>query len=134
MGTDKVLGLYKSKNRRREYDQNEVLHKAMNYMYILSEGNQDYMADHILKMVQFIQMYLSTCRTFKQDPTTEDITELTQKYVENGSAEAENFLNELRDQFYRKMLSEQDANPPLDFLENLMHDEMLGLKIKHRAD
>src|SRR5690242_14856760 len=40
LGHDKILGLHKSKNKRREYDQNELLHKAMNYLYILSDDNQ----------------------------------------------------------------------------------------------
>src|SRR5690606_18151945 len=53
LGSEKILGLYKSKNKRREYDQNELLHKAMNYLYILSEKNQDFMAEHILQLVKF---------------------------------------------------------------------------------
>src|SRR5436853_556626 len=69
LGSEKVMGLHKSKSKRREYDQNELLHKAMNYLYILSDANQDFMAEHILKMVDYIQKYLGACREFKAEPT-----------------------------------------------------------------
>lgn len=132
LGTEKVMGLHKSKNKRREYDQNETLHKAMNYLYILSDQNQDFMANHILELVKYIQQYLGTCRAFQQDPTAEDVTAITRAYVEKGSAEVEAFLNQVRQLFYERMLSAKDE-APVDFLENIMQDEMLGMKVK-RSD
>lgn len=130
LGPDKVMGLYKSKNRRREYDQNDVLHKAMNYLYILSEPNQDFMADHILSMVQYIQQYLGACQAFQASPTLEHVAEITNRYVEKGSTDVESFLNELREEFYQKMLSGQDTDPPTDFIENFIQDDFSGLKIR----
>jgi hypothetical protein len=99
LGGDKVLGLYKSKNKRREYDQNEVLHNAMNYLYILSEENQDFMANHILHMLDYIQQYFATCREFNQVPSLEEVAAMTQQYVSRGSIEVERFLQSLRSRF-----------------------------------
>lgn len=114
LGGDKVLGLYKSKNRRREYDQNETLHQAMNYLYILSDENQDFMAVHILKMLDYMQQYFATCREFNTEPSLEDVAALMQQYVIQGSVEVERFLKRLRDELYKMLLNNQDpsAAPP----------------------
>src|SRR5687768_3105757 len=84
LGGDKVLGLYKSKNKRREYDQNETLHKAMNYLYILSEENQDFMADHVLNLLEYIQTYFASCQEFKANPSFDDVATIASTYVESG--------------------------------------------------
>lgn len=130
LGSEKIMGLHKSKNKRREYDQAELPHKAMNYLYILSNENQDFMAEHILKMVQYIQQYLSTCRVFQAEPTVEHIAELTDMYIKMGSDKVEEFLNKLREEFFHRMLAAKDIVPPEDFLENIVMDEMQGLKLR----
>ena len=130
LGTDKILGLHKSKNKRREYDQNELLHKAMNYLYILSNENQDFMAEHILKMVQYIQDYLSACKAFQTEPSVEEVAQVTAAYVEGGAPEAEALLAKLREEFYQKMLNRTDTLPPVDFLTDIMQDDLMGMKIR----
>ncbi len=129
MGSEKIMGLHKSKHKRREYDTNEQLHKAMNYLYILSDENQDFMADHILRMMQYIQSYLSTCQAFQAAPSLEDVAGITNRYVEKGSNEVEKFINQLRQEFYEKMLATQNEDPPLDFLEQITENTASGVKI-----
>ena len=58
------MGLHKSKNRRREYDDNGTMHKMMNYLYILGNDNQDYMAKKVLELVHYIQDYLNAVQIF----------------------------------------------------------------------
>jgi hypothetical protein len=131
LGPDKVLGMHKSKNKRREYDRHDVLHKAMNYMYVLSHEGQDCMADHILELVNFIHQYLSTCQAFKSEPTLDDIAEIVQVYVQKGGPETEKFINRLRQQF--QILKREDEEP-VDFLEfEVMDQQMLGMKIVRGA-
>lgn len=129
VGVEKVLGMHKSKNRRREYDQNEVLHKAMNYLYILSEENQDLMADHILELVNYIHEYLSACQAFKKEPTIEDVARITQTYVEKGSQEVARFLEELRRHFHRQLMK-QEEDSSVDFLSAVSDERILGIKLK----
>jgi hypothetical protein len=111
LGGDKVLGLYKSKNKRREYDQNESLHKAMNYLYILSDENQDFMAIHILKMLNYIQQYFATCREFNENPSLEEVADMTQQYVISGKTAVERFLRNLRDMFRRNIDENKSSTP-----------------------
>lgn len=140
LGSDKILGVHKSKNRRREYDQNELLHKAMNYLYVLSDDNQDFMADHILKMVAYIQKYFATCQEFKAEPTLEAVAQVTHTYVEKGTTEVERFLSTLREEFYLKLVSPSkgDKKPVVDILADLptqkenttTQDNQMGMKVK----
>jgi len=140
VGSEKVMALHKSKNRRREYDQNEQLHKAMNYLYVLSDDNQDFMAEHILKMVEFIQKYFATCHEFKAQPSLEDVATVTNTYVEKGTAEVENFLKQLREEFFTKLASPEKLakKPIVDILADLpsatpnttTQDDGKGMKVK----
>ena len=132
LGVEKTMAIHKSKNKRREYDQHEVLHKAMNYLYILSEENQDAMSDHILQLVNYIHQYLSTCQAFKADPTLEDVAEITNTYVQRGNAEVERFINNLRKEMHSRILK-IDNETPIDFLDQ-QGDRMMGMKIIHKVE
>ncbi len=103
LGSDKIMGLHKSKNRRREYDENETLHKAMNYLYMLSDDGQDFMSDHILNMVKYIQEYFATCKEFHVDSNPEQVAQVTDAYVTSGAEGVQRFLKSLRDEFYVKV-------------------------------
>ena len=128
LGPEKVMGIYKSKNKRREYDHNPTLHKAMNYLYIMSEGNQDYMASHIVALVGFIQYYLSTCQAFEAEPSLEDVATITKLYIDMGKIEVEDFLGKLRQEFHNRLmegLTTPDP-PPVDFLDTAQVQETDG--------
>jgi hypothetical protein len=141
LGGEKVLGLYKSKNKRREYDQNETLHKAMNYLYILSEENQDFMADHILKLLEYVQKYFASCQEFKAEPSLEDVATIANMYVESGAADVELFLKNLRDEFYVSLLRNNNqkitaaipatGEPEAEIKEKVTtQDDTTGMRIK----
>ena len=103
VGSEKIMGLHKSKNRRREYDQNEALHNALNYLYILSESGQDLMAEHMIQMLEYIQRYRDICQEFQQPLSLEEIAALTDKYIQNKTEEVEEFLKNLRNAFYAEV-------------------------------
>ncbi len=117
LGTDKVMALHKSKKKQRKYDDSQILHKTMNYLYILSHGNQDYMAQHILKLMGYIQDYLSTVKTFNTEPSMEAIAEITQQYVDRGSQDVEKFLTILKERLHQEMLL-RDDDDAVDFIED----------------
>ncbi len=117
LGTDKVMALHKSKKKQRKYDDSQILHKTMNYLYILSHANQDYMAHHILKLMSYIQEYLSTVKTFNAEPSMDTIAEITQQYVERGSKDVEKFLTILKERLHQEMLL-RDDDDAIDFIED----------------
>lgn len=96
LGREKIMGLHKSKNKRREYDENSELHAAMNAFYILSEDNRELLAEHVLKMVRFIQYYLESCQITKTAPQMEEVVEVTRQYIYSGEKKVQIFLVNLR--------------------------------------
>ncbi len=95
LGTEKVLAMYKSKEKKRTYDANPNVHKAMNYLYLLSEQNRNLMATHILSLMSVMQEYLQICQNARQAPKAGEVEELTDSYVANGIQAAKSMLAEL---------------------------------------
>ena len=124
LGTDKIMGLHKSKSKNRNYDQNQIMHKAMNYLYILTERNQDVMAEFTLEIIGFIQDYLRTCQIFKADVSMERVADITQAYIESGADGARELIEAVREELHGKLVVSEGAEP-LDFIE----DAMGGMKI-----
>ncbi len=105
MGAEKILGMYKSKNKRRSYDNDPTLHRAMTYLYVLSEENQLFMASQIMDLLNYIYDYLKTCKAFEADPTVEEVASVTRTFVDSGSSEAKQFLEQVRTEFKTKLTS-----------------------------
>jgi hypothetical protein len=104
LGTEKVLAMYKSKNKRRAYDSNPEMHKAVNYMFILSEQNRDYLADKTLDLIECVTDYLKACRELECEPKEADISDITQTYVSKGAKDAKAFIYELRNKFLKQVV------------------------------
>jgi hypothetical protein len=99
IGKDKVLALHQSKARRRFYDNNPQLHKAMNYIFILSENKRQYVCRKMKNLIEYVFDYLKTCDDFKEVPTKDTIDSLATTFVNKGSPAALAFLNELQSNF-----------------------------------
>lgn len=110
LGSHKILSLHKTKNRRRAYDQNPILHKAISQLYILSEPTQDKMGKHILSLLNFIQQYFEDCTELEQELSMEDIAAITDRYIEKGSDDVKDFLKKLRDEFYHRIHGHAEAD------------------------
>ncbi len=54
VGTDKILGLHKSQQKRRNTDHHPTLNRAMNYLYLLNPNHQQYMATQINKVLDLL--------------------------------------------------------------------------------
>lgn len=132
LGREKIMGLHQSKNRRREYDQNSHLHQAMNYLYILSEDNREFMAEHILKMVQYIQYHLETCQLAQRTSDLKDVAEIVAIYVKSGDEGVKPFLKKLRYEFYEKLLDGKQSvvpDPIMIVLDKISKQDDSGMKI-----
>lgn len=132
LGREKIMGLHLSKNKRREYDQNPHLHKAMNYLYILSENNREFMAEHILKMVQYIQYHLETCKLAQRTPDLKEVAEIVNTYVKLGDESVKLFLKQLRHEFYDKLRDGKQSTVPdpiVVVLDRISEQDDWGMKM-----
>lgn len=103
LGPDKVLGIFKSKNRRRSYDQSGPVHQAMNYLFILSEENRLFVASQVIEIVNYIYEYLKSCKRYEIDANHEDVVELTQTYIDSGAEEAKQLLVNIQEKFSHRL-------------------------------
>ncbi|MBX2860294.1 MAG: hypothetical protein KTR14_03605 [Vampirovibrio sp.] len=99
VGHQNVTGLHKSKNRRRQYDANPYLHKAMNYLLILSTEGQALIAEQVQELLECNLEYFKTCKEFGGDSDLKDVAELTSVYVEQGNEAALQQVNQIREEF-----------------------------------
>jgi len=95
LGPEIILGIYKSKHRRRTHDQHELLHQALNYFYILNADNQIRLSLQVTQIVRNIYTYLDICRTHHRQPAMDDLVNIRNTYVHRGPAEAENLVSHL---------------------------------------
>lgn len=126
LGPDKVLGMYKSKNKRRKYDGNGTVHQALNYMFILSDSNRLFMAGKIIEIVNHIYDYLRICKTFRRLPDPGDIQAVVNAYLELGGVHATRLLHTIA-----QNLKEEVALAPIAEDEALaVAEDTQGMKIR----
>jgi hypothetical protein len=126
LGAEKILGIYKSKHKRRNLDEEPVLHKVLNYLFILSPENQLLFARKITELVGYICQYFEICKLNRQEASHDQIMLLTREYVRNGSEDAKRFLVTIQQQFKRSLLNA--ACGPV----NTVGNNTAGMRVKKK--
>ncbi len=99
LGTNAVLAIHKSHLKRRAYDKNPIIYKTMNYLFILTPKNRQFIAERILELMTLIQDYLTLCRETAQPVNSEDIEAITDTYVEETPEAARIILEQIEKEF-----------------------------------
>ncbi|MGE0200216.1 MAG: hypothetical protein AB7P76_04530 [Candidatus Melainabacteria bacterium] len=105
LGAETILGIYKSKNKRRPYDSNPAFHQAMVYLYILTPASREFMARQIIQLVDYIREYFATCNTFHSAPSAEVVSKVTEAFLANQNDDVEKFLKMLEERFNQAVSS-----------------------------
>lgn len=114
LGKDKVLALYKSQDKRREYDKDPYLSKAMNYLMILESSNQFFLALKVNDLIGVVQEFISLCKEYAQTVQLEIIERITNVYVRCGLNETQDLLAAIHTKFkYYFSKNKQTSSPPL---------------------
>ena len=124
LGPEKILHIYKSKNKRRSLDEDPALHKAMTYLFLLSDENRLLMARKITELIGFIYQYFETCKQFKKPSSREQVADLTSEYIRNGGDEARHFLAKVQKEFRHSVIA-----VPTTQTDTIRDDES-GLRVK----
>ncbi len=98
VGMDKILSLYKAKERKREYDRNDQMHDTLNYLGLLSEENRCFVSQVVLDIMLLIQEYLKMCQENDLAVRRRDFEDLTAAYVRRGSSYARQLLGKMEKQ------------------------------------
>lgn len=116
LGPEKILAFFKSKTRKRQYDDQPQVHKALNYLGLLSEDDRHYMATSILELMSLVKAYLHHCRAASEPPTALHIERLSDVYVEAGQASAYQVLRRIEHELLKKV--EDKAPTPSQIKES----------------
>jgi hypothetical protein len=85
LGPEKVLGIFKSKNKRRTYDADVTVHQAMNYLYALPEEERERIAEQIISLVSVIYDYLKLCQSYNTTTTPAEVRTLVERFILEGT-------------------------------------------------
>jgi hypothetical protein len=127
LGTEKVLAVYKSKQRKRAYDKNQAVHRAINYLMVLSENNRLWISKRIVGLMAHLQDYLKTCRLYSAQPTQQSVDQLTTVYVKFGPDEVKSYLKAVEAEFISQG---RQKTPTQGSMVEVIMDEGIGLRIR----
>lgn len=133
LGTDKVLAIYKSKQRKRDYDKNPAMHKAMNYLMVLSDENRIWLSHKIVGLVAHLKEYLQTCRVYSALPTRQAVGTLTNTYTQQGAEEVRRYLKAVEADFIRQGLRKAtpiQAVSVMELPDEIILEHDIGLRIR----
>lgn len=137
LGKEKVLALYKSRLKRREYDSCPWLSKAMNYLMILEPSDQWFLAVKLQEMIDVVRDYLVACKASGMAIRLHLVECLTNTYAECGAREAKNlYQNVVRE--IRRIAPEMKTRlknvvPPVGPVEAIA-SENSGMRIRFGLD
>ena len=127
LGPEKVLGLFKSKNKQRKYDSLPEVHQGINYMYILPDEERLLIAEQLIELADSFQKYFVLCRKSGQEPSVKLASQLSKTYLQSGKQATEAWLSQVS--------VEVLASSTLDSAQTITYDERLdsgkdGMKIR----
>ncbi|WP_373531769.1 hypothetical protein [Vampirovibrio sp.] len=108
LGKDTVLALYKSQEKRREYDTDPYLCKAMNYLLILEPSDQFFLAMKVNDLIQVVQEFMGLCKAYAQTVQLAIVERITSIYVRCGLPEAQDLLETIHTKFKHYFSKKED--------------------------
>lgn len=91
--SDKVLSIFKAKEKKRTYDRNLAVHKAFNCLLVISETDRQTLSGQVIDMVEVVSAYQRFC-ALKGSPVNIRLIEaLLTTYVKLGSMGANKLFN-----------------------------------------
>ena len=132
LGSDKILALYKSKQKKREYDQNPLIHRALTYLMLLSEENRRLIASRIVGLISQINDYLRSCQASAMAPSIEHMRDIRSTYLKLGPEEASRKVKHIQEQTFRLGRRVRPAPSGIPAKAESIIEKKLGLRV--RAD
>lgn len=118
IGTDKVLPLYKSKNKRRDYDQVSEFHMAMNYLQILEEPERRDVSGKMIELVEFARDYLEKCRYTAILPEKRKVERIRDIYLGLEREKARQYLETIRQEFLTSLQVQKSEPAKQDYISD----------------
>ncbi|WP_303673482.1 hypothetical protein [Vampirovibrio chlorellavorus] len=78
---EKVLSLFKAKNKARSYDKIESVHHAMNCLFVLPEAERSRVATEVITVVDHIMEYFAICQYTHQPVDTAILQGIADSFI-----------------------------------------------------
>lgn len=93
LGSDKVLSIFKAKEKKRTYDRNLAVHKAFNCLLVISEKDRRVLSGQVIEMVDVVSAYQRFCALKGSSVNIRLVEALLTSYVKLGSMGANKLFN-----------------------------------------
>jgi len=103
-GSEIIVGIQKARLKRRDYDQNEAFHKAMNYFAKVSEYHRAQLAVGASDLVKFTTTYFDSCKEYEQEPDMDEVKKINETYASFGEVRTKKYLKEVKNIFIKSYL------------------------------
>jgi hypothetical protein len=138
LGQEKVLSLYKSNLKRREYDHDPYLNRAMNYLMILSPDNQFFLASKVMDMLAVVRDYMVLCKKHSTAIQLKLVEKITRICVTCGLEEAAEFVVQIRRELEhlvaRAKIGKSHLLPPDTLSQESITSENSGMRIRQNPE
>jgi hypothetical protein len=132
LGSDKILALYKSKQKKRDFDQNPAIHRALNYLMLLSEQHRQLIAHRLVGLIFHLQEYLKSCRMFSILPTRDQMNDVCNAYLKLGPEEASRMIKMIETESQRDAWRYPGNFPAIPPQVESILEKHVGLHIRTR--
>ncbi len=129
VGPEKVLGVYKSREKRRKLDESSRVYKALTCYYVLGEEERNQMAFFVYRVTKEVFHYLEVCREGSFLPLESDIMELTSLLAIDPERDMEEWLERRRVTAKRAEVSGVSGEAVKITFEHLT-DDLEGLSVR----
>jgi len=107
LGAEQILPMYKSKKKRRGYDQIHALHQALNYLRVLTSEQRIEVCKKVIDIAGHVQYYLDVCNRVDQAPQLSHVEKARDTYIEQGPQTAKIQIRILCEDFLENVSSER---------------------------
>ncbi len=123
LGQERVIGLYKSKNKYRQMDQEQTVHRAMNYFLILSDEDRLLMSRRMGSLYRLIYQYITASQSSGNPLFPDVINRIVWTYQKTGVGSATQLLEEILHRIQPKAPAEPKT----------LQDNHHGMKLQKKA-
>jgi len=95
LGAEVTLSMYKSKQKRRAYDQLSALHQGFNYLRVLESEQRKVICKKIIEITGYVAYYLETCQKVERNAETSHVEEIRNVSIQEGKEQAQLHIQRL---------------------------------------
>lgn len=95
LGADRALGLYNTRSKRRQEDEDPLLFKSMTILYMIEEPQRRYIAERISTSIHCLEKYSTACKKKYRQEAFYEVKNLFMVSLEEGMEAGKAYLRSL---------------------------------------